>query len=259
VLFNDIYVGGFGSRQAVTATFAIVDSGIAVDPAACADGVLDANGCCYRETGAVGGDAGFTFNPDGGFSFDGGFNFDGGFSFDGGGFAGPAPSAGTLTLSDDGRQLGLPMTPVSGAYVSQTATWSPGDSLGVSASGAEVHAFATTVAAPTNASITSPALGGFSAAPISTTTALVVTWTGSGNKALVILSNQNLSKTLTCYGDNDGRRTIGSATLSQYFASESGNYGFLGVGVGNVATANSDNANVSVAADTITGGLVQFQ
>ena len=258
VLFTSLNAGPLLSLYTITVSFTTADAGATLDPANCIDGVVDTNGCCYREAGGITRDAGSIFTGDGGLNLgDGGFGLgDAGFSIgDGGG----TPTAGEVDATANGRALAT-FQPVAGLYAPNAlTTWSSGDNLGVTALGAEIHAFSGSVVAPTSATMNSPALGGLTPAQISTSTALVVSWTGSGNKALVVLSNATFTKYLTCYGNNNGQRTISSATLQQYFSPLSGQFGVLGVGVGNVTNAGADNVNVTIASDTVTGGAVQFQ
>ncbi|MBS2029943.1 MAG: hypothetical protein JST54_18725 [Deltaproteobacteria bacterium] len=243
VLFTSLSAGNVLTRDTITVAFTTADAGATLDPANCIDGILDTNGCCYREAGGI--------NRDGGFNLG-----DGGFSAgDGGGQI----TAGEVDTTSNGHALAT-FQPAGGLYAPNAlTTWNPGDDLGVTAVGAEVHAFSGSVVAPTSATINSPAVGGLPPPQISTSTALLVSWTGSGNKAAVVLANATFTKYLTCYGANNGQRTISSATLQQYFSPLSGQFGVLGVGVGNVTTATADNANVTIAADTVIGGAIQFQ
>lgn len=252
VLFNDVDLAGYYTNHTVTAGFAPEDAGVNVDPLQdCSDGIAEPNGCCYREMASDGGSFdGGAFNPDGGYSYDAGSGFD----------AGTAPNAGVLTLAANGTTFGTMSPGTGGLYAPYNGSWSPGQQLSVTAAGADIGAFAGAVTAPTSAAITSPAVGGFSPPAVPTTSALLVTWTGSGTKAAVILGagmgGGGFSKSVTCYGNNSGQQTISSTSMA-HFAGE--NYGALLVGLGNTQDVSAPNATVTVAADTLTGGFVQFQ
>ena len=92
------------------------------------------------------------------------------------------PNAGTLTLTVNGSPVAT-ATPQggSGDYMTTPLPFSPGDVLGVSASGADVPAFAThTITSPGKLAVGTPST-------ITTSQDLTLTWTGGESGAIVIV------------------------------------------------------------------------
>jgi hypothetical protein len=119
-------------------------------------------------------------------------------------------NAGTLTLSVNGLAIAQPMpNPVDNTYSTTSIAYSPGDALGVSASGADVPAFAAhTIQSPGEVTAIMPAT-------ITTSQDFTLTWSGGEPGATVIIGvargGFNGSEGVTCTFD----ATAGTGTIPQ--------------------------------------------
>lgn len=261
VSFSDFEFGAVGAQKSVNAVFGDASVAAQFNPADCRAGTVDANGCCVHVPATSGGSASGSTGTTGASGSTGSAGSSGS-----SGSTGTAPNAGVLALTASGTPFGS-LTPDanSGLYPPlNNATWSPGQTLAVTAAGATVHAFSGSVVAPTPVTVTSPAVGTFPFPTVSTQSALQVTWQGGSaqtsgqSKTLVVVSNQDRSRSVVCYIDTPAapRFTIAASSMG-IFAGQPG--GGVLVGVGVLSTTSSDNATVTLAALTAAGGGVQFQ
>jgi hypothetical protein len=118
------------------------------------------------------------------------YDFDAGFAFDAGPSSAILASAGTLTISSPSQQLVLP--PDSGYFSYGGAPlFSAGDLVTISATGAEVPAFNTSITAPAAVVVTGlPSDGG--ALLIDRQSGYTVTWTGATSDVYVELVGGNV-------------------------------------------------------------------
>jgi hypothetical protein len=173
-------------------------------------------------------------------------------------------SAGTITVSGPWLTTPLTVTPNAGSNIYQYASSSPGFTAGqtltVTASGADVPAFGPeSVIAPQLALLTSPAMvdGGTTIVP--TGTDLQVAWSGGQAGATMFFeaaSSTGQDYTYCTWNGSDGQGTVPAATL-QPLAGQSG--GYLLYGQYDTTSFFAGPYSISLSALPYTGGTVDFQ
>ncbi len=165
-------------------------------------------------------------------------------------------SAGAVTLRDGTRNLAS--LPFDGGYVSVNSittaaiTWSPGDTLAVSASGdaSGVASFAGTVVAPAPLTGLNPDLT--TAASISRTSDFTLGWTAASAGAVSLLLSDTSGDTIRCTATgSSGAMTVPAALLTNF---QSGDTVGIGLTVLNNSTASATNASVNITAEIIAHG-----
>ena len=176
-------------------------------------------------------------------------------------------SAGALTLQDGARSFGsLPFTAGKGyasvnSATTASVTWSPGDTLGVSASGdaSGVASFSGTVVAPSPLAGVTPALATLST--LSRASDFTLTWTANsaGTVALVILANAATASdgTIRCNATgSSGTLTVPTALLTSFAA---GDMAVLELGASNNVPLSVANASVELTAEATASGSATLQ
>lgn len=134
----------------------------------------------------------------------------------GGGPAPVAASAGQLTVTGTKTYTVLPSATFGYSLDDSAAGWSPGSTIAVSASGATVPAFATTVKAPGVVKVGTPALSTSGTAPVfARSSNLALAWTGgAGAQLSVSLIDAAGTASLLCtYDASTGSASIPSSAL----------------------------------------------
>jgi hypothetical protein len=243
VSFSLVTAPQVGERRTIAAGFGDSQATLQLDLQDCTGGE-QVGSCCYR--GPTNGSGSTSGSSSGSSS----------------GSTTGAPQAGDIAALDGSTSLGsLVADPTNGRYSTITnQLWAAGDTLSVSAPGDVVGAFSGQVAAPTAVTITAP-VGAppFGVAQVSTSHALVVTWTGVGGThvytSLSAVGGGGASGTLICTSDDNGHVTLPS-TLLAHFSGAFG--GVLLVARSVEAKLPSNNADVTLSAATAVGLGVQF-
>jgi len=183
--------------------------------------------------------------------------------------AGPAPSAGTLTITGGAfGTKGIPVAPDKGGtyyYASPGTIFAPGDTLGVSAAGGAVPSFAVeSVTATPTIVLTAPAPGTGGKITVPTAQPLVVSWTGgqSGAKTVVvataIFTTGGVASTTCSWDASLGTGMVPSAALKPLAAANAETSGMTWY-------QSADNAftvgplAVTMSARVLQGSLASFE
>lgn len=172
-------------------------------------------------------------------------------------------SAGTLTVSGPWLTTPVMISPTSGTndyqYMSSSPGYTAGQTLTVTASGAQVPAFGPeSVVAPQLTQLTSPAMapdGGTLTIP--TTSDLPITWSGGQPGATLLIEAVGTAQDYTycSFNGSDGQGVIPAAALKPF----SGSSGYLIYGQYNTTSFFSGPYAISLTALPFTGGAVDFQ
>ncbi len=153
-------------------------------------------------------------------------------------------SAGTIDIGGGTSSATLaPASDSSYAYGGNLPTYAAGDSITVSASGAAIPAFSTSVAFGSPISITAPGLSG--APVIDHTKDLAITWTGGGSSHVLVAISESVpdrSVFITCVFDEvSGSATVPAGAVSDLEVATLGS----GSGQGDLSIFSAGVANVS--------------
>lgn len=178
----------------------------------------------------------------------------------------PTPvSAGTLTLTDKGASIGQLTFDASSATgyapISSLTTsglsWSPGDTVSVSATGATVEAFSGSAIAPPNIAGLNPMPSETSPFTVTDASGLTVTWTaGSGDSSLFLALDDASINVITC----EVPITAGTLSVPSSLLTHLSGTGSIGIHAQSASSFNGPNANLAILmiGDDI-NGLATFQ
>ena len=169
---------------------------------------------------------------------------------DGGAFP-PGPtyvSAGAITVKDGSSTIATMMPDTSNTYTAPNATWTGGDMLSFTATGATIDAFTATVQTPAFPAGVQPVISDTSMLTVPQSSDFTVTWTGGTASAVDDLFVTAVGGgSIRCYDvpDTSGKITVSSTLLANMTKGATLSitlYRFV------ITTASAPNATVTVGA-----------
>lgn len=171
-----------------------------------------------------------------------------------------AVSAGTITIKDGTANIAALMPNADNGYgitsgtMNPSVTWTPGDMLSISASGATVDAFTGSLTTVDEFSGVTPTLSLTAAATVPLSSDLAISWTAAnGTNVTAVLVVK--SGTITCQvADSAGTVSMPSALLGKLTTAQEG---LLTLSRSKSTTVTGTNATVTLIGTTSSSGLVK--